>query len=70
MQNFHWPLGYPTGQPTNQPTPLTLGDSHRLPRPGPVPRRRLGGGGAEALNAACATVPVGRRAPDRSRAAP
>ena len=69
-QNFYWPLGYLTGQPTNQPTPLTLGDSRRLPWPGPVPLRRLGAGGAEALNAAGATVPVSRRTPDRSRAAP
>ena len=56
-QNFHRPGGYLTGQPTNQPPTLTLGVSRRLPGPGPVPRRRLGAGGVEAMNVAGATVP-------------
>ena len=56
IHNFHRPLGYLTGRPTKQPPPL--GDSRRLPGPGPVPRRRLGAGGVEALNVAGATVPV------------
>ena len=49
---------------------LTPGNSRHLPGPGPIPPRRLGAGGVEALNVAGATVPVNRQAPDRSRAAP
>ena len=56
-KTFHRPLGYLTGRPTIQPPPLTLDESRRLPGPGPVPRRRLGAGGVEAMNVAGATVP-------------
>ena len=44
-KTFFGPREDPTGQPTNQPPPL--GNSRRLPGPGPVPWRRKGAIGVE-----------------------
>ena len=56
-------------QPTNH-HPSRWARVAASPGPGPSPGGGWGAGGVEALNVAGATVPVGRQAPDCSRAAP